>query len=91
MEHIIASASQLGSVLQGYRKQRRLTQAQAAARVGMHPKTISLLETGSGEGVSLSSILKLLSALDVEFVLRPKPVVENPGDRKALRVAEPEW
>jgi transcriptional regulator with XRE-family HTH domain len=86
MEHIIASTGQLGTVLHGYRKQRRITQQQAASKVGMRAKTVSRIETGQGAGATLESFLKLLSALDVECVLRPKPQAT-----KTRAVNEPEW
>ena len=58
-------------VLQGHRKQSRLTQKQTADKVGLLAKTVSALEN-EPDGVTISSLFKLLSALDLEMVLQPK-------------------
>jgi HTH-type transcriptional regulator/antitoxin HipB len=62
---------QLASVLRGQRRAIRLTQKQAAALVGLLPKTISALESDPERG-SVGSLYKLLSALGLELVLMPK-------------------
>lgn len=72
MEYSILTARQLGQALKGWRKSRNLTQAQAAGRVGLLPKTISALESEPGAS-TVGSLFKLLSALDLELVFRPKP------------------
>ena len=85
MEQLITTTRQLGIVLRGYRKSKRFTQITAAERVGLQPKTISLLELSAGRS-SVESLFKLLSSLDLELVLRPKPLpsaVREPSD--------PEW
>ena len=46
-------------------------EAQAAQKVGLFPKTVSALE-GRPEASSVESLLKLIAALDLELVLRPK-------------------
>lgn len=68
---VVISPAQLAAVLRGFRDARDLTQKQAGARVGLLPKTISVLEADPGRS-SISSLFKLLSALDVELVLQPK-------------------
>lgn len=62
---------QLASVLRGQRRAIKLTQKQAAALVGLLPKTISALESDPERG-SVGSLYKLLSALGLELVLQPK-------------------
>lgn len=62
---------QLASVLRGQRRASKLTQKQAAALVGLLPKTISALESNPERG-SVGSLYKLLSALGLELVLQPK-------------------
>lgn len=62
---------QLASVLRGQRRASKLTQKQAAALVGLLPKTISALESDPERG-SVGSLYKLLSALGLELVLQPK-------------------
>ncbi|MDQ3003554.1 MAG: helix-turn-helix domain-containing protein [Fibrobacterota bacterium] len=69
MESKILTARQLAQALKGWRKSRRLTQAEAAGRVGLRPKTISALES-KPEPSTLGSLFKLLSALELELVIR---------------------
>jgi HTH-type transcriptional regulator / antitoxin HipB len=71
MEYPILTTRQLAQALKGWRKSRNLTQMEAAGRVGMRPKTISALES-QPDPSSLGSLFKLLSALDLELVIRPK-------------------
>jgi HTH-type transcriptional regulator / antitoxin HipB len=71
MEYPILTTRQLAQALKGWRKNRNLTQAEAAGRVGMRPKTISALES-EPDASTLGSLFKLLSALDLELVIRPK-------------------
>jgi len=68
---VIASPTQLAAVLRGRRDACNLTQKQAGAKVGLLPKTISVLESDP-ERSSVASLFKLLSALDMELVLQPK-------------------
>ena len=62
---------QLGQVLKGQRKSQQLTQKEAAGVVGLLPKTISRLELAT-ETASINSLFKLLSALQLELVVRSK-------------------
>ncbi|KAF0844397.1 Xre family transcriptional regulator [Methylovorus glucosotrophus] len=69
--HPVRTPQQLALVLQGYRRQAGLTQKEAATKVGMLPKTISLIENDA-DSSSIASLFKLLSALDLEIVLQAK-------------------
>lgn len=71
MEYFIRTSGQLASALRSRRKQQRLTQAEVSKMNGLLPKTVSGLETDP-ERALLRSFLQLLSALDLELVLRPK-------------------
>jgi HTH-type transcriptional regulator/antitoxin HipB len=71
MKYTAHTPQQLAQVLRGQRKSRGLTQKSAGARVGLLPKTISSLEL-TPERSSIESLFKLLSALDLELVLRSK-------------------
>ncbi len=62
---------QLGQVLKGQRKSRKLTQKETACVVGLLPKTISRLELAT-ETASIQSLFKLLSALQLELVVRSR-------------------
>ena len=72
MEHLILTPYQLTIALRNRRKTLGLTQVQAGAKVGLLPKTISALENDP-ERCTLDSFLKLLSALDLDLTLKPKP------------------
>ena len=71
MKYTAHTPQQLAQVLRGQRKSRGLTQKSAGSQVGLLPKTISSLEL-TPERSSIESLFKLLSALDLELVLRTK-------------------
>ncbi|MGB4406997.1 MAG: helix-turn-helix domain-containing protein [Sphaerochaeta sp.] len=71
MEHLILTPYHLAIALRNRRKTLQLTQAEAAAKVGLLSKTISALENDP-QRCTLDSFLKLLSALDLELTLKPK-------------------
>ena len=53
----------------------RLTQAAAAARLGLNQPKVSALRNGKLEGFSVERLMTLITALDrdVEIVIRKKP------------------
>ena len=67
----IQTPQQLGAVLQGFRKQHGLTQAQVASKVGLLQSAVSELELDSSTA-SLNRIFKLLAALDLELVVQSR-------------------
>lgn len=71
MEYLVHTPSQLASAFKARRKTCDLTQAKVASKVGLLPKTVSGLEARP-EVASVESLLKLVAALDLELVLRPK-------------------
>ena len=80
MENSVHIPQQLGLVLRGRRKSLKLSQAAAAKTVGLLPKTVSALET-MPERSSVESVFKILSALELELVLRPKSFVKNKDNK----------
>ena len=76
-EYTIKTPQQLGSVLQGYRRDRGLTQKDAGAKVGLAQNAVSQIEAAPGR-VSLVRLFKLLAALELELVVRPQG---TPGRR----------
>jgi len=68
-DYPIKTPKQLGSVLQGYRRERGLTQTDVGAKVGLAQKAVSKIELAP-ERSSLKMIFKLLAALDLELVVR---------------------
>ena len=82
MDHIARTPQQLSSVLKSLRQLRQAAQGEVASRVGLRQKTISLIEADVSR-TSVGTLFRLLSALDVELVLRDK--------RKSNAKPEVEW
>lgn len=72
MNYTALTAKQLGQTLRSQRKLHKLTLKNAASSVGLLPKTITRLELTT-DTASIESLYKLLSALDLELVIRAKP------------------
>ena len=79
MDTTAYTPSQLGQVLKGQRVSRQLTQREAADTVGLLPKTISRLERAT-ETATVESLFKLLSALQLELVVRSVPQESPAGE-----------
>jgi HTH-type transcriptional regulator/antitoxin HipB len=71
MEYPIKTPSHLGAVLKGFRRDRKLTQADVGAAVGLPQNAISEIEAAPDRS-SLGRVFKLLAALDLDLVVRPK-------------------
>ncbi len=70
-DYPIKTPRQLGAILQGYRQDQKLTQKDVGTKVGLAQNVVSLLEAAP-ERASFGRIFKLLSALDLELVVRPR-------------------
>jgi HTH-type transcriptional regulator/antitoxin HipB len=79
-DYTVRTAGQLPALLQGFRKQAGLTQAEAALRLGVTQQTLSALERNADK-VGAERLLRLLSLLDVDLVLRKRD--NTPSDRPA--------
>ncbi len=78
-EFPVRTADQLPGLLQSFRKACGLTQADVASRLGITQQTLSALERNA-TAVSAARLMKLLSILDVELVLRrPRGVSPKSG------------
>ncbi len=77
MEFSAHTPEQLGAILRGFRRERRLTQQQLASKVGLAQKAISVAETHP-ERMGLPRLFQLLAALDVELALRDKAAQRRP-------------
>ena len=75
----IRTPQQLGAVLQGYRKQKEMTQAEVGGAVGLPQSGVSEIESDPSTS-SLNRIFKLLAALNLELVVRPRGMVRNVSD-----------
>jgi len=71
MDYTTHTPRQLGQTLRGQRKSQQLTQKDAAKMVGLLPKTVSKLEL-TAETATIESLFKLLSALELELVVRTR-------------------
>ena len=82
----VRTAEQLPLLLQAFRKQAGLTQADVARRLGVTQQTLSALERNANK-VSASRLLALLSVLKVELVLHQgdEPHASEPAP------AHPDW
>ena len=74
----VRTPEQLPAILQGFRKQAGLTQAEVAARMGVSQQTLSALERNA-EAVSAARLMRLLSVLGVELVLRKPDSLAQPA------------
>jgi HTH-type transcriptional regulator / antitoxin HipB len=84
VDHVARTPAQLGQILRSCRKLRALTQQQVADRVGVKQATVSSIEQDSS-GTSVASLYKLLSALDLELVVRDRT------GKGSSRASEREW
>ncbi|ANH67248.1 helix-turn-helix transcriptional regulator [Mitsuaria sp. 7] len=80
----IRTADQLPTLLQAYRKEAGLTQAEVALRLGVTQQTYSALERNA-DTVGAARLLKLLNILGVELDLnKPSPPhLSTPGGPSA--------
>jgi HTH-type transcriptional regulator/antitoxin HipB len=77
----VRTPEQLPGLLQGFRKEAGLTQAEVAARLGVTQQTLSALERNAG-AVSVARLMKLLAVLGVELALLSRAATgKSPGRR----------
>jgi HTH-type transcriptional regulator/antitoxin HipB len=70
MDPIARTEHQLAAALRRYRKQAELTQTDIAAATQKRQATISSLEAGAGG--NLDTLFAVLTALNLELVVRPR-------------------
>lgn len=71
MEYLITNNTKLANLLRTIRKEYGWSQAEAANKSGLLPKTISLIENNPG-GCSIDTLSKYLSGLNLEMVFQNK-------------------
>ncbi|MGH2348270.1 MAG: helix-turn-helix domain-containing protein [bacterium] len=82
MDSAARTPGQIGPILKSRRQERGLTQAAAAAKVGLKQATVSRVETDASR-TTLETLYRLLSALDLELVFRDRRAPPaTPGPRK---------
>lgn len=81
----IATAPQLGALLQGTRKSRKLTQAQLGARMGLSQKRVSELELAPGS-LSVDQLLDICNQLGLQLSIQPRD-----EERQATDSQQADW
>jgi HTH-type transcriptional regulator/antitoxin HipB len=71
LEQLARSIDQVGNAVRRQRKLLNLSQDQLCERTGLRQATISKLEAG-GSAVRLTTLLDILTALDLELVIRDR-------------------
>jgi HTH-type transcriptional regulator/antitoxin HipB len=71
-EYSIQTPRQLSSHLRSLRKRLKLTQAQLGRRMGVEQARVAKIERNPGS-ISMEQLLHLLTVLESELFLRPKP------------------
>lgn len=74
MEQLVHSPKSLGSAIKRQRKTKKLSQTEAGSTFKIEQSTISSIEQGA-PGTRLETLFRLLAALDLEIVIRPKKTV----------------
>ncbi|WP_321800466.1 helix-turn-helix transcriptional regulator [Burkholderia sp. BCC1988] len=72
MDFIVNTPAQLGEILSSARQAKGLTQAEAAARIGVGQSRLSSLETTRTASLSLSQLLELTALYGLELSVRTK-------------------
>ncbi|MFC4310305.1 helix-turn-helix domain-containing protein [Steroidobacter flavus] len=86
MDVVARTPAQLGAALKSARIRRGLSQTSAASSVGVKQKTVSSLEN-IGARTSVETLYKMLSALNLELVIRDK----KRGGKSARTQKPREW
>jgi len=76
MEQLVHSPKSLGSAITRQRKAKKLSQTEAGSTFKIEQSTISSIEQGA-PGTRLETLFRLLAALDLEMVIRPKTTSTN--------------
>ncbi|BBP98854.1 transcriptional regulator [Burkholderia sp. SFA1] len=72
MQQVIATIGHMGHVLAAGRKRAGLTQAQAAAHLGISQSRISTLERDSGS-LTLDQLLAMFGVYGLQLLVRDRP------------------
>lgn len=90
MKIIVQTASGLGEILQSARKARGMTQAQAAAQLGLGQPRLSALETTGTASLSLGQMLELFALYGLELCVQSREAA-SAGKGQAAAPDTPEW
>ncbi|MDP4837126.1 MAG: helix-turn-helix transcriptional regulator [Orrella sp.] len=84
-EFTVHTSEHFSALLQGFRRQAGLTQAEMAKRLGVTQQTLSAFERNA-EKASAERLLEYLSILGVDLVLR-----QSQGKQPAASASDVEW
>jgi transcriptional regulator with XRE-family HTH domain len=70
--NLMNNLTSLGSEVKTRRRERDLKQRQLAQMTGLPPETLCRFENGNLADFSVNKLLRVLSALDLDLVVRPK-------------------
>ncbi|RPI67861.1 MAG: XRE family transcriptional regulator [Geobacteraceae bacterium] len=73
------SPKNLGQILRNARKMKGLSQSEAGKSVGIDQPTLSKIEQGVSNA-RIDTIFRLLAALDMEMIVRPREPASNPNE-----------
>jgi HTH-type transcriptional regulator/antitoxin HipB len=79
----IRTEQQVSLLLKSFRQARGMTQADLARALGVTQQTASDLERNAATA-SVSRLLRMLSVLGVELVLRDKQAASDPADKPTV-------
>jgi HTH-type transcriptional regulator / antitoxin HipB len=88
MDYAVLFPEQLQQYLRALRKARGLTQMDVSARLGVVQSRIAALER-KPEAMSVEQLFKLLTALDVQLVLRDGAAPPMAGDQPSSSATPP--
>ncbi len=90
-EFTVRTTEQLPQLLKAFRKTAKLTQADVALRLGVTQQTVSAMERNA-ETVSAERLMKLMSILGVDLVLRARPTPSDPPPQNwTVQENRPNW
>lgn len=76
MEQLVYSPKSLGLALKRQRKAKKLSQKAVGGTFKIEQSTLSNIEQGAS-GTRLETLFRLLAALDLELMIRPKKSIRN--------------
>lgn len=77
MRLLITNPGQIGEILRGRRKARRVSQAELAQKLGVSQSRLSAIEAGTA-ALTVERLIALANVLDLQLVVQDKPSKPGP-------------
>lgn len=91
MDYSVKTPKQLGQVLKGLRREKKITQAAAGSRIGLRQSEISGFESDPSKS-SLDRLFRFLSTLDLDFYIRDRAAPPAKGKKtRSKRSKSDQW